>query len=417
MHADLVIYNIGLLLTSKDLELVRGKDMNKISSYTNAFIAIKDGKILEVGEGDYKEYLNDFTFMHNANGNLVIPGLIDSHTHLVHYGSRENEFSKLRVGVPYLDILKQGGGIHSTVKSTREATFEQLYLKSKKSLDQMLLFGVTTVEAKSGYGLNLETETKQLEVAKKLNQNHPVDIISTYLGAHTVSKEYLNNKQGYIEALVQDINTIKEKDLATFIDVFCEDSVFNIKDSKYILEQGKLKGLIPKIHADEIVSLGGAGLAVDLKASSADHLMAINSEDIIKLSKSNVVANLLPSTSFYLNKDYAPARKLIDSNCIVSISSDYNPGSSPSENFQLSMQLAANKLKMSSNEILNAATINAAYNLRITKNVGSIEKGKDADIVIMDCKNLDYLMYHYGINHTLDVFKKGEVVVRDKEIV
>ena len=417
MHADLVIYNIGLLLTSKDLELVRGKDMNKISSYTNAFIAIKDGKILEVGEGDYKEYLNDFTFMHNANGNLVIPGLIDSHTHLVHYGSRENEFSKLRVGVPYFDILKQGGGIHSTVKSTREATFEQLYLKSKKSLDQMLLFGVTTVEAKSGYGLNLETETKQLEVAKKLNQNHPVDIISTYLGAHTVSKEYLNNKQGYIEALVQDINTIKEKDLATFIDVFCEDSVFNIKDSKYILEQGKLKGLIPKIHADEIVSLGGAGLAVDLKASSADHLMAINSEDIIKLSKSNVVANLLPSTSFYLNKDYAPARKLIDSNCIVSISSDYNPGSSPSENFQLSMQLAANKLKMSSNEILNAATINAAYNLRITKNVGSIEKGKDADIVIMDCKNLDYLMYHYGINHTLDVFKKGEVVVRDKEIV
>lgn len=417
MQADLVIYNIGLLLTSKDLELVRGKDMNKISSYTNAFIAIKDGKILEVGEGDYKEYLNDFTFMHNAKGNLVIPGLIDSHTHLVHYGSRESEFSKLRSGVPYLDILKQGGGIHSTVKSTRDATFEQLYSKAKKSLDQMLLFGVTTIEVKSGYGLNLETEVKQLEVAKKLNQNHPVDIINTYLGAHTVSKEYLNNKDGYIKTLIKDMSIIKDKDLATFIDVFCEDSVFNIKDSKYILEQGKLVGLIPKIHADEIVSLGGAGLAVDLNASSADHLMAINSEDIIKLSKSNVVANLLPSTSFYLNKDYAPARKLIDSNCIVAISSDYNPGSSPSENFQLSMQLAANKLKMTSNEILNAATINAAYNLRVTKNVGSIEKGKDADIVIMDCKNLDYLMYHYGINHTLDVFKKGVVVVRDKEIV
>ncbi len=417
MHADLVIYNIGTLLTPNQIAPVRGKDMKNVSSLNNAFIVVKDGLILDVGTGDYDKYLSDFTFMHDAENKLVVPGLIDSHTHLVHGGSRENEFSMLRAGVPYLEILKQGGGIHSTVKSTRESSFDTLYSKALNSLNKMLLFGVTTVEAKSGYGLNLETEIKQLEVAKKLNLNHPIEILNTYLGAHAVPKEFKNNKEGYIETLVKNMKEIKEKDLATFIDVFCEDSVFNREESKFILEQGKLVGLIPKIHADEIVSLGGASLAVELNASSADHLMAISAEDIIKISESDVIANLLPSTSFYLNKEYAPARKLIDNNCAVSISSDYNPGSSPSENFQFVMQLCANKLKMSTSEILNASTINAAYNLGISDKVGSIEIGKDADIVIMDCKNLDYLLYHFGINHTLDVFKKGEIVVRNKVIL
>jgi len=417
MTADLVIYNIGKLLTSNKKSFARGKDMNKVSFYSNAFIAIKDGLIMAVGEGEYEQYLNDFTFLHNAQGNLVIPGLIDSHTHLVHYGSRENEFASLRAGISYLDILKQGGGIHSTVNATRKATKEELFEKAWKSLDEMLSHGVTTIEAKSGYGLNLETEIKQLSVAKELNEYHPIDIINTYLGAHTVPNEYHDNKEGYIQSVINDIKIIKEKELASFIDVFCEDSVFNKKESEYILKQGKLAGLIPKIHADEIVSIGGASLAVTLDASSADHLMAISDEDIKKLGSSKVVANLLPNTSFYLNKDYAPARKLIDNNCIVSISSDYNPGSSPSENFQFTMQLAANKLKMTSFEILNAATINGAYNLKIEKRVGSIEVGKEADIVIMDSKNLDYVLYHFSINHVLDVFKKGEIVVRDKILV
>jgi len=417
MNADLVIYNIGTLLTSRNKRVVKGKDMNQVSSYKDAFIAIKDGIIIAVGEGEYKEYLNDFTFLHNALGNLVIPGLIDSHTHLVHAGSRENEFSMLHLGTPYLDILKQGGGIHSTVNATRNASKEELFEKAWKSLDEMLSRGVTTIEAKSGYGLNLKTELKQLNVAKELNEYHPIDIVRTYMGAHTVSKEYLNNKTGYIKSLFNDMEVVKEKGLATFIDVFCEDSVFNKNEAEAILRQGKKVGLIPKIHADEIVSIGGASLAIKLMASSADHLMAISDEDIIKLGKSDVVANLLPSTSFYLNKDYAPARKLIEHNCAVSISSDYNPGSSPSENFQFTMQLAANKLKMTPQEILNASTINAAYSLRIEDKVGSIEVGKEADIVIMDSKNLEYLLYHFGINHTLDVFKKGEIVVRDKVLV
>lgn len=417
MYADLIIYNIGTLLTPKQIAPVRGKDMNNISSFTNAFIAVKDGLIIYAGKGEYKKYINDNTVMHNAHSKLVIPGLIDSHTHLVHGGSRENEFSKLRSGIPYLDILKEGGGIHSTVNSTRNCSYDCLYDKAFKSLDVMLQYGVTTIEAKSGYGLNLETELKQLEVANKLNDFHPIDIVSTYMGAHTVPKEYLEHKEKYIKSLVKDMKIIKKRELATFIDVFCEDSVFSIKESKYILEQGKFVGLIPKIHADEIVSLGGANLAVELDASSADHLMAVSDKDIIKLSNSKVVANLLPGTSFYLNKKYAPARKMIDSNCIVSVSSDYNPGSSPSENFQLTMQLSANKLKMTPNEILNASTINAAYNLRLDKKVGSIEIGKEADIVIMDCDNLDFIMYHYGINHTLDVFKRGKLVVKNKSLI
>ena len=416
MYADLVIYNIGTLLTPNQKAPIKGKEMDKLSSFKDAFIAIKDGLIIAFGDGDYDKHLSDFTFLHNAKGNLVIPGLIDSHTHLVHAGSRENEFSKLRSGIPYLDILKAGGGILSTVKSTRESSFDDLYNKAYKSLDEMLLFGVTTIEAKSGYGLNLDTEVKQLEVAKKLNKNHSIDIHSTYMGAHTFPAEYKDKRKAYIKSLVNDMTIIKNKSLATFIDVFCEDNVFTKDESKYILKQGKIHGLIPKIHADEIHSIGGAGLAVELEASSADHLMAISKEDILKIADSNVIANLLPSTSFYLNKDYAPARIMIDSNCAVSISSDYNPGSSPSENFQFVMQLAANKLRMTPSEILNASTINGAYNLRVDNKVGSIEIGKEADIVIMDSNNLDYILYHFGINHTLDVFKKGNIVVRNKKL-
>jgi len=417
MHADLIIHNIGTLLSPKGNDNVKGNDMNKVSSFKDAFIAIKDGIIIEVNEGSYDEYLEDYTLLHNAHGNLVIPGLIDSHTHLVHGGSRENEFKMLIEGTPYLDILKAGGGILSTVKATRESSFKKLYNKALKSLDRMLLFGVTSIESKSGYGLNLETETKQLEVAKELNKFHPIDIYNTYMGAHTVPIEFKDDKPTYIESLVNDMKVIKDKGLATFIDVFCEDSVFTKEESKYILEHGVKAGMIPKIHADEIVSIGGANLAAEINASSADHLMAISNEDIKILANTNVIANLLPSTSFYLNKDYAPARKLIESGCSVSISSDYNPGSSPSENFQFTMQLAAKKLRMTSKEILNASTINAAYSLRISDKVGSIEKDKYADIVIMDCKNLDYLLYHFGINHTLDVFKKGKLVVRNKVLI
>ncbi|MFK5883892.1 MAG: imidazolonepropionase [Candidatus Izemoplasma sp.] len=418
MQADLIIYNIGTLITPKHKTLpVRGKKMNDLKQIKRAFIAVKNGVIMDCGGYDYQNKVGPKTVMHNAHGNIVMPGLIDSHTHLVHAGSREDEFIDKIEGVPYLDILKSGGGILSTVAKTRKATFDELYKKAYKSLDYMLLNGVTTIEAKSGYGLNEKTEFKQLEVAKKLNENHHIDIVSTYLGAHAIPKEYSKNKRGYIDEVIRIMELVKKENLAKFADVFLEDTVFNREDTARILINADRLGFFLKLHADEIVSLGGATLAAKLNAASADHLMAIDDEGIKYLSKVNTVANILPSTSFYLNKDYAPVRKMIDNNIAISIASDYNPGSSPSENFQFVMQLAANKLKMYPSEIINAATINAAYNLKLSETIGSIERGKNADIVIFNSNNLNYIMYHFGINHTKDVFKNGKLVVHKQKIL
>lgn len=418
MQADLIIYNIGMLITPKHKNLpVRGKKLNDLKIIKRAFIAVKDGRIMDCGGYDYQNLVGQKTVMHNAQGLLAMPGLVDSHTHLVHGGSREDEFVKKIEGVPYLDILKKGGGILSTVSKTRKSSFEDLYKKAKKSLDHMLLNGVTTIEAKSGYGLNEKDEIKLLKVAAKLNEDHAIDIISTYMGAHAFPKKYTDNHRGYVDEVIRIMEKIKDENLAKFVDVFLEDSVFNKEETARILINADRLGFFLKLHADEITSLGGATLAAKLNASSADHLMAIDDEGIEYLSKSKTVANILPSTSFYLNKAYAPVRKMIDNNVAISIASDYNPGSSPSENFQFVMQLAAYKLRMYPKEILNASTINAAFNLKIDEEVGSIEKGKKADIIIMNSTNLDYVLYHFGINHTKDVFKNGVLVVQDQKIV
>ena len=416
MHADIVIINISNLYSPQGV-YKRGTEMNDINKVKDAFIAIKDGLILDFGNHDYRKHIKDETVIYDGRNLIALPGFVDSHTHLVFGGSREHEFSKKLQGVPYLDILKAGGGILSTVESTRKASFDELYQKAMGSLYELGSYGVTTVEAKSGYGLNKETEFKQLEVVKKLNKNTPFDISSTYLGAHAFPKEYKDLKEAYIESLKNDMLEVKEQNLAEFVDIFCEDSVFNYEQSKDLLTYGKELGFKVKIHADEIVSLGGAGLAVDLKAASADHLMAISDEDIKKIAQSNTVANLLPSTSFYLNKDYAPARKLIDSNAIVSVSSDFNPGSSPNENFGLVQQLSCLKLRMTPEEVLTATTLNAAYNLGLSKEIGSIEIGKKSDIVLMDAPNLEYIFYHYGINHVKDIFKNGKLIYNNRRYI
>ena len=362
--------------------------------------------------------IGENTKVDDVGGKLVTPGLIDSHTHLVHGGSRENEFSKKLNGVPYIQILQEGGGILSTVNATKEATFDELYNKAKKSLDRMVEFGVTTVESKSGYGLDLETEIKQLEVAHKLNEDHPIDLVHTFLGAHAVPVEYKNNPKAYIELLVKEIMPkIKEMNLAEFCDVFCEEGVFTIEESEYILQKAKEMGYKLKIHADEIESLGGAELAAKLGCVSADHLMAASDEGIKMMAENNVVANILPATSFNLNKNYADCRKMIDMGAIVSLSSDYNPGSCPSENLQLVMQLGCLHLKMTPNEVLTAVTINAAYAIDRADKIGSIEVGKNADFVVFDARNVEYLMYHFGINHTKKVYKNGNLVVDNKVVV
>ena len=420
MKADLILKNIGKLVTMQGSSSFRVKEeMNKINIIENAYIAVKNGKILAIGVGDeFGNLCGDDTKIHDAEGLLVTPGLIDSHTHLIHGGSRENEFSMKLNGVPYIEILNNGGGILSTVKATKEASEEELYKKAKKSLDRMLEFGVTTVEEKSGYGLELNTEIKQLEVARVLDKNHPVDLVHTFLGAHAVPEEYKENHKAYIDILVDVMMPkIKDMGLAEFCDVFCEEGVFTIEESEYILQKAKEIGYKLKIHADEIESLGGAELAAKLGCVSADHLMAASDEGIKMMAENNVVANILPATSFNLNKNYADCRKMIDMGAIVSLSSDYNPGSCPSENLQLVMQLGCLHLKMTPNEVLTAVTINAAYAIDRADKIGSIEVGKNADFVVFDARNVEYLMYHFGINHTKKVYKNGNLVVDNKIVV
>lgn len=420
MKADLILKNIGKLVTMQGSSSFRVKEeMNKINIIENAYIAVKNGKILAIGVGDeFGNLCGDDTKIHDAEGLLVTPGLIDSHTHLIHGGSRENEFSMKLNGVPYIEILNNGGGILSTVKATKEASEEALYKKAKKSLDRMLEFGVTTVEEKSGYGLELNTEIKQLEVARVLDKNHPVDLVHTFLGAHAVPEEYKENHKAYIDILVDVMMPkIKDMGLSEFCDVFCEEGVFTIEESEYILQKAKEIGYKLKIHADEIESLGGAELAAKLGCVSADHLMAASDEGIKMMAENNVVANILPATSFNLNKNYADCRKMIDMGAIVSLSSDYNPGSCPSENLQLVMQLGCLHLKMTPNEVLTAVTINAAYAIDRADKIGSIEVGKNADFVVFDARNVEYLMYHFGINHTKKVYKNGNLVVDNKVVV
>ena len=420
MKADLVIKNIGKLATMRSENTpVVGKDMNNVEILEDAYVAIKDGIFIDIGIGEnYKNIADSNTKINDAHGLLVTPGLIDAHTHLVHGGSRENEFSKKISGVPYIEILKQGGGILSTVKSTKEHSEDELYSKSIKSLDRMLELGVTTVESKSGYGLDTDTEIKQLKVSHKLNKNHPIDLVHTFLGAHAIPIEYKNNNKKYIDILINEMMPkIKELELAEFCDVFCEEGVFSVEESELILSKAKEMGFKLKIHADEIESLGGAELSAKLNCISADHLMAASEEGIDMMAKNKIIANLLPATSFNLNKPYANARKMIDSNVGIALSSDYNPGSCPSENLQFVMQLGCLGLKMTPYEVLNAVTINAAYAIDRQNEIGSIEIGKKADLVVFDAPNIEYLMYHFGINHTKQVYKSGNLVVDDKVIL
>ena len=420
MKMDLIIKNIGKLVTMEGSFLPKtGKEMNELTILENAYIAVVEGKIFKVGTGeDYKALVGENTIIDDASGMLVTPGLVDSHTHLVHGGSRENEFSKKLNGVPYIQILQEGGGILSTVNSTKKATFDELYKKAKKSLDRMLEFGVTTVEEKSGYGLELETEVKQLQVAHKLDKDHPVDLVHTFLGAHAVPVEYKSNSDAYIKLLVEEIMPkVKELDLAEFCDVFCEEGVFSVQESDYILSKAKEMGYKLKIHADEIVPIGGAELAAKLGCISADHLMAASEQGLKDMAQKGVIANILPGTSFNLNKPSADGRKMIDLNVPISLSSDYNPGSCPSENLQLVMQLGCLNLKMTPNEVLTAVTINAAHCVDRATEIGSIEVGKKADIAVFDAPNVEYLMYHFGINHIDRVYKEGRLVVKNKHVV
>ncbi len=408
---DLILYNIGELVTSRELD--DSKRMDNIEVLEDAYIVIEKDKIIAVGEGTVpKEYLVPTTEMVDLSGKLVSPGFVDSHTHLVHGGSRENEFAKKIAGVPYLEILAAGGGILSTLTSTRNATHQELIDKTMRSLKYMLELGVTTVEAKSGYGLNLKDELKQLEVTKMLAHLQPITLVSTFMGAHATPPEYKENKAAYVQEVIKMLPEVKKRDLAEFCDIFCEDKVFSVEESREILTAAKNLGFKLKIHADEIVSLGGVELAAELGATSAEHLMKITDDGIKALANSNVIADLLPATSFNLMEHYAPARKMIDAGIQIALSTDYNPGSCPSENLQFVMQIGAAHLKMTPKEVFKAVTINGAKAVDRKDEIGSIEVGKKADIAVFDVPNMSYFLYHFGVNHTERVYKNGKLVFK-----
>ncbi|SFH39957.1 imidazolonepropionase [Desulfotomaculum arcticum] len=410
-HADQLITMAGASKTPK-----HGCGMSRIGLIEDGAVAVKEKELIAVGltpEVMEKVEVGPETMIINAAGKLVMPGLVDPHTHLVFAGSREHELELRLKGLHYLDILKLGGGILSTVSATRAASQQDLLQISLKYLDQMIAHGTTTVEAKSGYGLNLRDEIKTLIIHRELNTLHPVDLVSTFLGAHAVPEEYRGNPQEYVELVVGEMLPAVARDgLAEFCDVFFEDGVFDKEQSRHILISAKKLGFKLKVHADEIKSLGGAELAAEIGAVSADHLMAVSEEGIRRLAQTGTIAVLLPSTTFcMMAPQYAPARKMIDSGVAVALASDFNPGSSPVNNMQVVMGIACRQLKMKPAEVISAVTINAAHAIGRAGEVGSLETGKRADMVIFDAPNYQYLMYRFGLNLVDKVIKDGKVVV------
>jgi imidazolonepropionase len=394
--------------------------MSELGLVENGSIAIDEGKIRAVGSKEEIErfieenWCNTGFEVIDAKGKFVMPGLIDPHTHLVYAGSREYELEMRLSGASYLDVLKAGGGILASTRMTRAATEEQLMEETIKRLDRFLLQGVTTVEAKSGYGLTVEDECKQLRVAKKLHEIHPIDMVSTFMGGHAVPSEYKEDSEAYVDLIIKEmLPRVAQEGLAEFCDVFCEAGVFTVEQSERILEAGKKVGLRPKIHADEIESMGGVELAARVGAISADHLLQASEEGIKRLAEAGVIAILLPGTAFYLMASYARARDMISQGVAVALSTDANPGSSPTQSLQLIMNLACLNMKMKPAEVITATTINAAHAIGLAHEIGSIEVGKQADLVIMNAPNYLFLQYHYGMNLVDTVMKKGQIVVRE----
>ena len=405
--SSFLIHNIGMLATPEGMEARRGAEQGKLRVLENAWIYLENGEIISCGDRNMPITFGEKL---DAGGRLVTPGLVDAHTHLIFGGWRQNELAMKIRNVPYLDILAAGGGIHSTVKATRAATEDELTEKAKAALDEMLSFGTTTCEAKSGYGLNKKEELKQLKVIKKLNKEHPMDVIPTFMGAHALPPEYKENREGYLKLLCEDmIPAVAKQKLARFCDVFCETGVFTAEESRRILQAGLDNGLTPKIHADEIDAIGGSQLAGEIGAISAEHLIVCPDAGIESLAAGGTVACLLPATSFYLNSTYAPARKMIEAGVPVALASDYNPGSCPCLNLQLVMNIACLKYRLTPEEVLTGVTLNAAAAIGMADKVGSIDRMKQADLVIWDAPDLNYLCYRLGSNLAHTVIKKGVI--------
>lgn len=407
---NLIIKNVKVV-TPKGNRALKGDEMSKIYIVPESLIVIEDGIITFVGKKEDCPVSKEVNYkIIDGKGNVVLPGFVDSHTHLVFGGFRPDEFEWRLKGDSYMSIMERGGGIQSTVNATKKASIEELTSKAKWFLLKMSEMGVTTVEAKSGYGLDLDTETRMLEVISLLKESPEqiVDIVPTFLGAHAVPPEYKGRTSEYVDLLISILPLIKGK--AKFCDVFCEKNVFEIEDSRRLLKAAKEMGFQLKLHADEIVTLGGAELSAELGAVSADHLLHVSDEGIRQMAEKGVVATLLPLTAFALKEPYAPARKFIDSGCAVALATDLNPGSCFSGSIPLTIALACIYMNMSIEETITALTLNGAAALDMAHLTGSIEVGKRGDIIMLGCDNYKILPYYVGMNCVMTTVHNGNIV-------
>lgn len=406
---DLFIKHIAQLVTvaSGGARMRKGGAMNDIGLVTDGGVVVRGGVIEwagPMGSAPAVDGLPEF----DAAGMVVMPGFVDSHTHMVFAGDRAAEFGMRARGATYQDIARQGGGILSTVRQVRAATKKELKRTASRRLGAMLRHGTTTVEVKSGYGLDPATESRMLEVVNELAREEVTTVVPTFIGAHAVPPEFAGRRGEYVDLVIGSmLPYVAEKGLARFCDVFCDDGYFTVEDTGRILRAAKQLGLALKVHADELASLGGTRLAAGLGAVSVDHLEHVTSGDIDVLAASDTVATVLPGVSFTLNHGYAPARTMIDRGAAVAIASDFNPGSCMSFSMPLMMTIACTQMRMTPEEAITASTLNGAAALGMSDAVGSIEAGKRADMVVLDIPEYTHLAYHFGTNHVRHTIKNG----------
>ncbi|MHB8094497.1 MAG: imidazolonepropionase [Candidatus Aminicenantales bacterium] len=421
ISADCIVSNCRQLITCRGPLPKRNEGLRDLGVIEDGWIASNRGKIVFVGKGeDFRKEVQAESAATWIDGrdSIALPGLVDCHTHLPFAGNREHEFLLRLQGRTYQELAAQGMGIQTTVKATREATKEDLVHLCRQRLNQMLLTGTTTVEAKSGYGLNLDDEIKQLEALKDLRGTHPIEVVPTYMGAHEIPPEFKGNKAGYIDLIIRRVlPEIQSRGLAEFFDIFCEPSVFTLEETKALAEAARAAGLGVKIHADEFVPIGGARYAAESGAMSVEHLIRVTEDGIRAIGGSRTAAILLPGVPFFLMLDTrAPARKLIEAGAIVALASDFNPGSSMLSSMLLVLQLGVYTLRMTIEEAINACTANAAYAINRDAAIGSLEVGKSLDLLICDVQSYASLIYQLGVNPVRHVIKDGKIVVRAGKI-
>ena len=414
---NLIIKNASQVVTCSGFAGKRGREMNDLHVIEGGTVVVTDGRISHVLRAGEPLPVDEAGYtVIDATGKALLPGFVDPHTHFVFGGYREEEFSWRMRGDSYMEIMNRGGGIVNTTKATREASEDELFEVGRRRLDAMLRLGITTVEGKSGYGLDRDTEMKQLRVMRRLNEAHPADIVSTFMGAHATPAEWKGREDEFIDFNIREMFPLVAKEgLAEFADIFCEKDVFTIEQSRRYLQAAREQGFKLKIHADEIVQFGGAELAGELHCVSADHLLQASDAGIRAMADAGVVATLLPLTAFSLRETFARGREMIDAGCMVALATDLNPGSSFSASVPLLFALACIYMKLSPEEAVTAFTINSAAAIDRADRIGSIDVGKQGDLVLLQFPSYKFLPYHVGMNIVDTVIKQGEVVVKNGE--